>query len=185
MNIDLHHFIKHIPRHSHQGQSIDCIFMVLNSACISHLIRRPLARCISYRSYGKLAMGSPKQQNEDLFNYTSGRWLWNEEEQLLKRRRRFKVDELKSVAAKSVGASSCVSIIKIGEGGYNRVFRLEMDNGSVAIARIPSFSSDLACRAIASEVATMELVSSRSHSFLAESNQAHNYGICHARQGLF
>lgn len=38
----------------------------------------------------------------DYFCYTSGRWLWDEEEQLLDRYKAFNVLELQRIAAKSV-----------------------------------------------------------------------------------
>ena len=78
---------------------------------------------------------------EQFFRYTSGRWLWDEERQKRERFVVFNVQELQRIAAASVGAQSCVSIDKIAEGEYNKVFRLVMDNGSVAIARIPYHNS--------------------------------------------
>lgn len=71
----------------------------------------------------------------------------------------FDVEELQSIAAQSVGASSCVSITKLAEGGYNKVLRLVMDNGSVAIALIPNPNAGPAYKMTASEVATMDFVS--------------------------
>jgi hypothetical protein len=96
---------------------------------------------------------------EHFFHYTSGRWLWDEESQLRERYLVFNVQELQRVAAESVGAQCCVSITKLAEGGYNKVFRLVMDNGSVAIARIPNPNAGPAQRTTASEVATMDFVS--------------------------
>ena len=80
---------------------------------------------------------SKSQQYEQFFRYTSGRWLWGEEERLRERYRKFDVEELKRIAAESIGAKTCVSMIKLAEGGYNKVFRLVMDNGSVAVADNP------------------------------------------------
>jgi hypothetical protein len=99
------------------------------------------------------------QQYEPFFNYTSGRWLWDEEKQLRERYVKFNVEELKRIAAESIGAKSCVSMIKLAEGGYNKVFKLVMDNGSVAIARIPCPNAGPAFKTTASEVATMDFVS--------------------------
>jgi hypothetical protein len=70
----------------------------------------------------------------------------------------FNVQELQRIAAESVGAKSCVSITKLAEGGYNKVFRLVMDNGSVAIARIPNPNAGPVHKMTASEVATMDFV---------------------------
>ncbi|TAQ88441.1 hypothetical protein B7494_g3235 [Chlorociboria aeruginascens] len=104
----------------------------------------------------KMSTDSKPQQYEQFFRYDSGRWLWNEENELRERYRMFNVEELKRIAAESIGAKSCVSMIKLGEGGYNKVFKLVMDNGSVAIARIPCPNAGPAFMTTASEVATME-----------------------------
>ncbi|CZT48640.1 related to FMP29 Found in Mitochondrial Proteome [Rhynchosporium secalis] len=66
------------------------------------------------------------------------------------------VEELKRIGAKSIGAKFCISITKLDEGGYNKVFKLVMDNGSVAIARIPCPNAGPAFKTTASEVATMD-----------------------------
>ncbi|KAL3425358.1 hypothetical protein PVAG01_02149 [Phlyctema vagabunda] len=104
----------------------------------------------------KMSTGSKAQQHEHFFRYTGGRWLWDEEKQLRERYVQFDVEELKRVAAESIGAKSCISMSKLGEGGYNKVFKLTMDNGSVAVARIPCPNAGPASRTTASEVATME-----------------------------
>nr|POF05967.1 altered inheritance of mitochondria protein 9, mitochondrial [Quercus suber] len=90
-----------------------------------------------------------KMQNteyEEFYRYTSGRWLWAEETRLKERYKRFNVPGLKLLAAKASGAQSCVSITKLAEGGFNKVFRLSMDNGSVVIARIPNPNVGLASK---------------------------------------
>lgn len=99
------------------------------------------------------------EQYSDLFRYTSGRWLWDEEQQLLDRYRVFDAGELQRVAARSVEANACLDIKKCGEGGYNKVFGLTMDNGMVVIARIPNPNAGPAGYTTASEVATMDFVS--------------------------
>ncbi|KAH6690267.1 kinase-like domain-containing protein [Leptodontidium sp. MPI-SDFR-AT-0119] len=94
--------------------------------------------------------------HEHFFHYTSGRWLWDEESQRRERFVAFNVQELQRIAAESVGAQCCVSITKLAEGGYNKVFRLVMDNGSVAIARLPNPNAGPTQKTTASEVATMD-----------------------------
>lgn len=49
-------------------------------------------------------------------------------------------------------------MMKLGEGNYNRVFRLTMDNALVVIARIPFPNAGPSWYTTASEVATMDLV---------------------------
>ncbi len=94
----------------------------------------------------------------DFFRYTSGRWLWDEERHLQDRYRAFNIEELKAVAAKSLGANECISMVKIGEGNFNKAFRLVMDNGTVGIARIPHPNAGPPTYTTASEVATMDFV---------------------------
>ena len=99
-----------------------------------------------------------QQYYEHFFRCTSDRWLWDEEKQLRERYVKFDVEELQRVAAESVGTRSCVAMTKLMEGGYNKASRLEMDNGAVAIARIPFPNVGQAFKGTASEVATMDLV---------------------------
>jgi len=100
----------------------------------------------------------PEFQQSDLFRYTSGRWLWDEEKQLSERYRRFNVQNLERIAAECVHAEKCIETKKIGEGSYNKVFRLVFDTGAVVIARIPNPNAGPALYTTASEVATMEFV---------------------------
>ncbi|KAF2220378.1 phosphotransferase enzyme family protein [Elsinoe ampelina] len=93
--------------------------------------------------------------DEDLFRYTSGRWLWDEDRQLKLRYRKFNVAKLKQFAIDAAGARTCKSIEKIAEGGSNRVFRLTLDSGSV-IVRVPLVNEAHISISMASEVATME-----------------------------
>ncbi|PLN86156.1 kinase-like domain-containing protein [Aspergillus taichungensis] len=103
---------------------------------------------------------SAKQPGTDLFQYTSGRWLWDEEQQLRDRFSPFNVPELQKVAAGSVGANDCIEITKLAEGSFNKSFRLRMDNGKHAIARIPHPIAGPQYYTTASEVATMEFARS-------------------------
>lgn len=109
-------------------------------------------------SGGRLA-DSNQSEYESFFRYTSGRWLWDEETQLRVRYTKFDVAELKRIAVESTGAKSCNSMVKLAEGGYNKVFKLVMDNGVVAIARIPTPNPGPLFKTTASEVATMDFVS--------------------------
>lgn len=97
--------------------------------------------------------------HEDFFRYTSGRWLWAEEQQLRDRYKVFNVAELQKVAAQAIGSEKCVSMIKLAEGNYNKVFRLTMDDGKTVLARIPNPNAGPPFYTTASEVATMEFVS--------------------------
>ena len=97
-------------------------------------------------------------QYEGFFRYTSGRSLWDEKAGLQERYKRFHVEEPKRVAAASVGEQNCVSMIKLAEGGFNKVFRLVMDNSFDLVARISNPNAGPPFKTTASEVATMDFV---------------------------
>ncbi|KAI9675676.1 MAG: Phosphotransferase enzyme [Caeruleum heppii] len=94
----------------------------------------------------------------NFFRYTSGRWIWDEDQQLRHRFRPFNVEELQRVAAKSVGARFCVTMTKLAEGSFNKVFRLVMDDGKVVIVRISNPNAGPEYLTTASEVATMDML---------------------------
>ncbi|KAH7334286.1 hypothetical protein B0J17DRAFT_102003 [Rhizoctonia solani] len=94
-------------------------------------------------------------QRESFFEYTSGRWLYNEDKQLALRYVRFNVKALQEIAAATVGASYCTAMIKTHEGSYNKIFRLTFDNKQELIAKIPTKLIP-PFYTTASEVATMD-----------------------------
>ncbi|KAM0316936.1 hypothetical protein ACHAO8_002739 [Botrytis cinerea] len=96
------------------------------------------------------------QKYDNFFRYTKGQWSQDGGGKLSKRHQEFNVEALKRIAIESVGAKSCSTMTKMSESGYNRVFKLTMDNGAVAIARIPLRNLCPDSKATASEVATMD-----------------------------
>ncbi|KAG6834511.1 hypothetical protein H0H93_009228, partial [Arthromyces matolae] len=77
------------------------------------------------------------------------------------RRVNFNVPELIRIACEAVGRKECLSMVKIAEGSFNKIFRMTFDNSKSIIARIPSsrmFGSG-ASNIISSEVAVMSLAS--------------------------
>ncbi|KAF7125333.1 hypothetical protein CNMCM5793_001511 [Aspergillus hiratsukae] len=101
-------------------------------------------------------MGDPS----DLFNYTSGRWIYNEILRLSERQLFFNVSQLNRITAASIGRpEQDVSYIrKLAEGGFNRVFEITLGEGTQVIARLPYPSTEPRIHATASEVATMGFV---------------------------
>ncbi|KAH8717009.1 kinase-like domain-containing protein [Phaeosphaeriaceae sp. PMI808] len=95
---------------------------------------------------------------DPLFCYTSGRWLWSEREQLEARFRYFNISSLKQAACQVVGAIMCVSLEKIGDGNYNKAYRLVMEDGQRVIAKISHPNSGPEMLTTASEVATIDFV---------------------------
>ncbi|KAF8213925.1 protein kinase subdomain-containing protein PKL/CAK/Fmp29 [Mycena galopus ATCC 62051] len=108
------------------------------------------------------AFSSISDSPNDLFNYSSGRWLVNNDLRLAERRREFDVDELCRLAAQSVGRSSqdIDTFVKLAEGGFNRTFLITMHDGFEMVARIPYHVTVPKFYAIASEVATMRFLRS-------------------------
>ncbi|KAI2369967.1 hypothetical protein LOY89_004858 [Ophidiomyces ophidiicola] len=74
---------------------------------------------------------------EELFAYTNGHFLANEEHQLNRRYVRFNVDELCNTAAAVGGKPSQVAAIEKIEGGFGKAFLMRKENGSEVIAKIP------------------------------------------------
>ncbi|KAG1752656.1 protein kinase subdomain-containing protein PKL CAK Fmp29 [Suillus paluster] len=98
----------------------------------------------------------------DFFEYTSGRWIFNDDLRHAERRRVFKVDELSRLAAEAVNRSpdDIVRLEKLAEGGFNRTFLITMRCGFRMVARIPYPAMIPKYFAFASEVATMALLRS-------------------------
>ncbi|EFE37825.1 hypothetical protein TRV_07482 [Trichophyton verrucosum HKI 0517] len=98
---------------------------------------------------------------DDLFRYTSGRWLINEKHQLDQRFVEFSIDKLCSRAAAIFGPKTkCVRVVKI-EGNSNKAFLLTMDDGNEVIAKIPCPNAGAPLLTTASEVATLKFLRSR------------------------
>ncbi|KAG9038901.1 hypothetical protein FRB95_013579 [Tulasnella sp. JGI-2019a] len=119
-----------------------------------------LPAIILRRRLAPSSMNSETTDYEDLFRYTSGRWLMNEAEELFQRYPRFSVDELKAAAVAAVPeGQSCLYITKIGEGEYNRVLLITAatDSGPTdLVAKIPYPRAGPAQILTASEVSTLE-----------------------------
>ncbi|EUC55463.1 phosphotransferase enzyme family protein [Rhizoctonia solani AG-3 Rhs1AP] len=94
-------------------------------------------------------------QCESFFEYTSGRWLYNEDKQLALRYIWFNINALQELAANTVGASYCTTMAKTHEGSYNKIFHLKFDNNQELIAKIPTKLIP-PFYTTASEVATMD-----------------------------
>jgi hypothetical protein len=93
--------------------------------------------------------------------YTAGRWLFNEHHQLAARRVNFNLDELIKIA-QGLDSGVCTKVEKLPEGNYNKAFLLTMESGHQFVAKVPNPNAGLPFYTTASEVATMEFVSSTS-----------------------
>ncbi|KAJ7623719.1 protein kinase subdomain-containing protein PKL/CAK/Fmp29 [Roridomyces roridus] len=94
----------------------------------------------------------------DLFDYTSGRWIFNDALRLSERRTVFNVSGLRLLAAQSVGRkpSDVLSLTKLAEAGFNRCFLITMRDGFKMVARLPYPYNRPSYHVLASEVATMD-----------------------------
>ncbi|KUJ13902.1 phosphotransferase enzyme family protein [Mollisia scopiformis] len=93
-----------------------------------------------------------------LDQFTSGRWLWGERAQLADRYVKFDMPKLYRLAASAIGSGSCVKVVKISEGQFNKVFLLTMDDRREAIAKLPNPNAGWPHFTTASEVATMNFL---------------------------
>ncbi|XP_014561693.1 hypothetical protein COCVIDRAFT_33286 [Bipolaris victoriae FI3] len=110
---------------------------------VSNIAKRHYCRLLHTLEGSRAMPLYPQIDMNPLFCYTSGRWLWNEREQLEARYR-------------PVGANKCISFEKIGEGNYNKAYRLEMEDGQKIIAKVPHPNAGPRILTTASEVATMD-----------------------------
>ncbi|KAJ5139197.1 uncharacterized protein N7515_004045 [Penicillium bovifimosum] len=96
----------------------------------------------------------------DLFEYTSGRFLFNEELRRAERRIQFDVDALARAACHSAGrhVNDVASITKLAEGGFNRVLQVTFEDGYAVLARLPYKTTVPKYYAVASEAATLALL---------------------------
>lgn len=83
------------------------------------------------------------QYGQDLFNYTRGRFVRNEEHEMSQRHIRFKVNELARCGAEAVGAKTCVGLGQYPDGMCNKSMLLTMDDGSRVVAKIPNPNAGL------------------------------------------
>ncbi|KAL3465067.1 hypothetical protein BJX64DRAFT_76013 [Aspergillus heterothallicus] len=115
------------------------------------------------RQFGTIT-GSARQRrgpgfkDEDLFKYTSGRWIYNEQLRLTERYLEFDVPALQETVAAASGraTSDITSFSKMSEGGFNRLFQVTFNDGREVIARIPYPSTRPEHYCVASEVATLD-----------------------------
>ncbi|KAF5376644.1 hypothetical protein D9615_007875 [Tricholomella constricta] len=104
-----------------------------------------------------------KDLEDELFNYTTGRFLANDALRLRERRRVFDVPGLFKIIATALHCKTedIVGFRKLGEGGLNRTFLITLSTGFQLVARIPYPLLIPKAYALASEVATMDFLRSK------------------------
>ncbi|KNG85056.1 phosphotransferase family protein [Aspergillus nomiae NRRL 13137] len=121
----------------------------------------------------------------DLFDYTSGRWMYNDALRHREWRRVFNVPELKRLAASSIRQKEedVVAFEKLAEGGFNRSFLITMRDNFQFVARIPYpsqpwiFSVRMAYQSQRSTATQLVLITQRKQNiFFMEFVQAQSLG---------
>ncbi|KAI2792725.1 hypothetical protein POX_b02767 [Penicillium oxalicum] len=98
---------------------------------------------------------------EDLFRYTSGRWLVDEKAQQQLRYVKFDLENrCRLAAAQFDDSTECVCVVKL-EGNFNKAFLLTMNDGNEIISNIPCPNAGPPSLTTASEVATLKFLRSR------------------------
>ncbi|KAH6857251.1 kinase-like domain-containing protein [Alternaria rosae] len=122
-------------------------------------VQSPTAGSFCSKSTRYLAHCS-RDEPAKLFEYTSGRWIWNDALKHSERRRVFDVSELKRLAAAAINQNveDVTSFEKLAEGGFNRTFLITMRDGFQFVGRILYPVTEPKHLVVASEVATMDLL---------------------------
>lgn len=96
---------------------------------------------------------------EDFHRYTRNRFVCNEAHEMAQRHVAFNLEALADIAAKAVESSHCVAVEKLTDGLYNKALLLKMNDGVEAVAKIPNPNAGRPHYTTASEVTTMDYVS--------------------------
>ncbi|CAK1366672.1 hypothetical protein CB0940_10065 [Cercospora beticola] len=118
------------------------------------------------------------QPSFDPFIYTQGHWLDRDQAQRAARVLKFDFDALLDTAIKcSPGASRVVQCEK-KEGGFNRVFMIQLDNDATVVARLPTHLAGPPSLTVSSEIATLRYIKQRTNvpvpNVLTWSSDRHN-----------
>lgn len=98
--------------------------------------------------------------NDEFFKLTRGRFIVDGAENLQRREIKLDLNRLARVAADSVGAAQCISIKKYPDGMFNKALLMSMDNGREVVVKVPNPNASVPHFTTASEVATIDFVSS-------------------------
>ncbi|EAW13223.1 uncharacterized protein ACLA_016690 [Aspergillus clavatus NRRL 1] len=95
---------------------------------------------------------------EEVFAYTNGRFLVDEQRQIERRFLKFNLDALCDVAAAAGGGTSRIRSIEKFEGGFSKVLLMKMESGNEVIAKVPCRIAGPATLTTASEVGALSYV---------------------------
>ncbi|EAU39256.1 predicted protein [Aspergillus terreus NIH2624] len=95
---------------------------------------------------------------EQLFTYTNGHFLIDEDHQYSRRYRKLNLDALCDIAARAGGSISRITAIEKLEGGFSKALLMKRENGSKLIAKVPCHIAGPAYLTTTSEVGTLEYI---------------------------
>ena len=102
-------------------------------------------------------MGKGRSITEnDLFQYTNGRFLTDEKQQFLKRRVKFDVRKLCDVVTSLTKTGAPVCRIEKKEGGFSKALLMTTEDGMEVVAKIPFPNAGRARYSTASEAAVLQ-----------------------------
>ena len=102
-----------------------------------------------------MTIGLPISEDE-LFQYSNGRFLVDEKNQILKRRVTFDVRKLCDVVKKITKDGAHVSKIDKMEGGFSKALLITTEGGAEVVAKIPCPNAGRAMYSTASEAAVLK-----------------------------
>ncbi|KAL8708512.1 MAG: hypothetical protein Q9225_007589 [Loekoesia sp. 1 TL-2023] len=111
---------------------------------------------ILHPTIAKLFDESQAFRDDRFFQYTSGRWVFNEAKQLACRYVKLDMNELARVAVQSIGSRSCRKVEKFAEGQSNKIFLIATEEGKEVVVKVPQPNAGRPHFTTASEVATMD-----------------------------
>ncbi|KFZ10768.1 hypothetical protein V501_05040 [Pseudogymnoascus sp. VKM F-4519 (FW-2642)] len=95
---------------------------------------------------------------EELFAYTNGRFLIDEQRQLELRHVKFDLDALCDVSAAAGPEPSPITAVEKMEGGFSKAFLMKRENGTEVIAKLPCRNAGPPKLTTASEVAVLQYI---------------------------
>lgn len=98
-----------------------------------------------------------KHDIEALDRFASGRWLWDESQQLACRYVKFDINLLK-LAASAIGSKPCVQVVKISKNQYNKMFLLIMSDERKTIVKLSNLNAGRSHFTTTDEVTIMNFV---------------------------
>ena len=102
-----------------------------------------------------MIIGLPISEDE-LFQYSNGRFLVDEKNQILKRRVNFDVQKLCDVVRTVTKDGAQVSKIDKMEGGFSKALLITTEGGAEVVAKIPCPNAGRAMYSTASEAAVLQ-----------------------------